>query len=375
MTAPAHHEDGGFRNPWPNARQHGLLGLLRWMVVERLTAPRPADPSPATFPRVPPTFDAPRAPPDRLTATWVGHSTFLLQIGGYNVLTDPMWSRRASPVPFAGPARWVPPGIDFDALPPVDLVLVSHDHYDHLDERTVRRLADRFPAAVWLAPLRLGAWLRERGARAVREADWWDVASVLGPRPEQDRQDRQDRAGGGDRGTGGTSGYDAPEVGVGAAPGAAVQATCVPAQHFSGRSAVGRNTTLWCGWALQVGERRVLFAGDTGRHPEFTAIADRCGPFDLVLVPIGAYEPRWFMGPVHMNPEDAVAAYAELCGPVSAGPPRPLLAAMHWGTFKLTDESMDEPPRRMRAAWRAAGFDDRLLWVPAHGETRAVTGG
>jgi len=376
--APAHHSGRSFRNPWPNARPQGLLGLLRWVVVERLTRQRRADPSPAAFPRVPPAFDAPRAAPGRLTATWVGQSTFLLQIGGYNVLTDPVWGRRASPVSFAGPARWVPPGIDFDALPPVDLVLVSHDHYDHLDKPTVRRLAERFPAAVWLAPLRLGDWLRARGVRVVREADWWDVASVLGPPHAPQAQHAPQSAappGGPSVGTLPDSPQaPAPEPGD-AAQSVAVQVTCVPAQHFSGRWAVGRNTTLWCGWALHAGGRRVLFTGDTGRHPEFAAIAGRCGPFDLVLVPIGAYEPRWFMRPVHMNPEDAVAVYAELCGPTFTAPPRPLLAAMHWGTFKLTDEPMDEPPRRMRAAWRSAGFDDRSLWVPAHGETRVVTGG
>jgi len=380
MSEGAHHDGRRFRNPWPNARPQGVLGLLRWVLVERLTTPRPADPPAAAFPRVGPTFEVPRAAPDQLTATWVGHSTFLLQVGRYNVLTDPMWSRRASPLRFVGPARRVPPAVDFDALPPVDVVLVSHDHYDHLDDDTVRRLAARFPAAVWFAPLRLGAWLRKRGVREVRELDWWSSTRVGGPSAPSGVPHE-----GGSVGSPATA-WGAPPTGTLADarlapapesgdewPNAAMRVTCVPAQHFSGRWAIGRNTTLWCSWAVHVGDRRVLFAGDTGRHPEFATIGERCGPFDLVLMPIGAYAPRWFMAPVHMDPEDATSAYQELSDAHPAGAARPVLAGMHWGTFKLTDEPIDEPPRRVRAAWHAAGLDERLLWVPTHGETRLVT--
>ncbi len=331
MPPPPHHRPRGFRNPWPNAQPSGVAGLFKWMVVDRLTKRRPPDPPPSVFVRTRPSFASPRADTDRLAATWVGHSTFLLQIGGLNVLTDPVWGERASPVSFAGPRRWVPPGIDFDALPPIDVVLQSHDHYDHLDAPTVRRLARRHPAAVWLAPFGLRRWLERRGARSVVELDWWE------------------------------------ETRVGEAD---ARATCVPAQHFSGRWIAGRNRTLWCGWALRAGRHALLFAGDTGRHPEFARIAERCGPFDLTLLPIGAYEPRWFMRPVHCDPSDAVDAYAELTRGDSGR--RCLLAAMHWGTFKLTDEPLDEPPRRMRAEWRAAGLDDEALWTPMHGETRNV---
>jgi N-acyl-phosphatidylethanolamine-hydrolysing phospholipase D len=150
-----------------------------------------------------------------------------------------------------------------------------------------------------------------------------------------------------------------------------VRIVSTPAQHFSGRSIVGRDRTLWCGWALRVGAHGVLFAGDTGRHPEFARVAAQCGPFDLVLLPIGAYAPRWFMRPVHCDPDDAVAAYAELTGGGN-GARRCVAAGMHWGTFKLTDEAMDEPPRRMREAWAAAGLEPEALWVPVHGETKEV---
>lgn len=259
--------------------------------------------------------------------TWVGHSSFLLQLGGLNILLDPVWSARASPVQFAGPKRWVRPGVAFDDLPPIDIVAVSHDHYDHLDTGTIRRLASRFPAAQWLAPLGVKAFLRARGARDVVERDWWEATSFAG-----------------------------------------VEATCVPAQHFSGRTLGRRNQTLWCGWTFCGTHHRVFFAGDTALHPEFRLVAARLGPFDLAILPIGAYEPRWFMGAVHMNPEDCIKAVAQM-RPAQNGQ-RMIVTAGHWGTFKLTDEPMDEPPLRMKQDWLAAGNAVEDLWILKHGETR-----
>lgn len=342
VLPPHHRPAGGFRNPWPSAARANAAGaLLRWLVVERLTHPRPADPDPRTaFPRVPSAFDAPHAAPADVTATWVGHSTFLLQLGGWNVLTDPVWGERASPVGFAGPARYTPPGVAFDALPPVDLVVLSHDHYDHLDAPTVRQLAARFPAARWAAPLGVGAELRRLGARDVAERDWWEPLAC-------------------ER--------------TGAAP---LDLMCVPAQHFSGRGVTGRDATLWAGWVLRARggapDAAVYFAGDSGLHPDFAAIGRRAGPLALALLPIGAYAPRWFMRPVHCDPDDALLAYDALCAGIAAAHPgaaAPAFGGMHFGTFKLTDEPTDEPPRRARAAWAAAGRDPERLWVPRHGET------
>ena len=338
---PTHHAaGGGFRNPWPGSEQAGVTGLLRWLVVERVTHRRPADPLPASvFPRVASRFDAPRAAADALTATWVGHSSFLVQLGGANVLLDPVWGERASPVGFAGPRRLVPPAVAFDALPPIDVVVLSHDHYDHLDAPTVRAIARRWPAAAWLAPLGVGRRLRALGAANITERDWWEEADV-GP----------------------------------------LRAACVPAQHFSGRGVQDRDRTLWCGWALRArepagGGRAVLYAGDTGLHPEFARIGRRYGPFDLALLPVGAYAPRWFMRPVHCDPDDAVAAWDALVAGAPGGDahaataPPPVLGAMHWGTFKLTDEAIDDPPRRLREAWARGGRPPARLWVPQHGET------
>lgn len=324
-----HRPEGGFRNPWPSAQLHGFVDFLKWTLIERRRNPRRPDPSPSTFARAIPDFVVPRADPETFTLTWIGHTSFLVQISGLNILIDPIWSDRASPVFFAGPRRWVPPGIEFDRLPPIDGVVLSHDHYDHLDAPTISRLAARYPAAVWFSPLGVGDFLRQRGAREIIERDWWEEASI------------------------GT-----------------VRLTCVPAQHFSGRTLGKRNQTLWCGWVLRAPDRTVFFAGDTGLHPEFTSIAQRCGPLDIAILPIGAYEPRWFMGPVHMNPEDCMNAVTQLR---TAQEGRPLIVvAAHWGTFKLTDEPMDEPPARMRKVWQASGLDGNALWIMRHGETRVI---
>jgi N-acyl-phosphatidylethanolamine-hydrolysing phospholipase D len=299
----------------------------------------------------------------------VGHSTFLLQLGGWNVLTDPVWGARASPVPFAGPARYTPPGVAFDALPPVDLVVLSHDHYDHLDAPTVRRLVARFPAAHWLAPLAAGAVLRALGARAVTECDWWGRATFASPPATAPATAPAAAPAAGD-----AAGGDVPVSRPRSAAGA-LEALCVPAQHFSGRGVADRDASLWAGWVLRApgaGARAaVYFAGDTGLHPDFAEVGRRGGPLALALLPVGAYAPRWFMRPVHCDPDDALAAYDALCAGIAAAHPdaaMPAFGATHFGTFKLTDEPIDEPPRRTRAAW-GARHTAAALWVPRHGES------
>lgn len=329
MSGPHHAPGGGFRNPWPDGELARLSGFLKWKIVERFTKPRAPDPAPRAFPLLASAFHSPRAAVDAVTVTWVGHASFLVQIGGLNILTDPMWSDRASPVSWAGPRRWAPPGIPFDALPLIDVVLQSHNHYDHLDDVTVRRLITAHPRARWLVPLGLRAFISARRATTVSEHDWWDVAESGG-----------------------------------------VTFGCVPAQHFSARSFRDRNRTLWCGWAIIAGERRLYFAGDSGYHPEFAAIGARFGPFDVSLLPVGAYDPRWFMRPVHMNPEEAVQAYRDLHSSHDSAA-RGAFVPMHWGTFRLTDEPMAEPPERAARAWREAGLPPAGFWRLAHGETRA----
>lgn len=258
--------------------------------------------------------------------TWIGHSTFLIQLGGLNFLTDPVWSQRASPVQFMGPRRISQPGISMDRLPEIHAVLISHDHYDHLDSTTVRQLRRMYPQARWFAPLGVRSWLLRRGISDVIEQDW-------------------------DEGT----------------TWKAARVTCLPAQHFAGRSLTGRDTTLWCGWSVRVGSDAVMFAGDTGLHPEFGRIATDYGPFSVVILPIGAYNPRWFMQPVHMDPDDAVAAYRAIHD-VSPHK-RCVFVPSHWGTFVLTDEPVDEPPHRLRQAWKSAGYDPENCVVLQPGES------
>lgn len=252
----------------------------------------------------------------------------LLQVGGLNILTDPMFSERASPVQWAGPRRIMAPGLRLESLPPIDLVLMSHSHYDHLDRASVKELARRHPDATWIAPLALGGYLRGFGAGTIAELDWWQSVSAHGAR-----------------------------------------VTATPARHFSARRLGDRNKTLWCGYAMEIADRRIFFAGDTAYHPEFRTVARRCGPFDLMMMPIGAYDPRWFMHVVHVDPDEAVQA----CVDVRAVHPEhamPLVLAIHWGTFRLTDEPMDEPPKRAREQWHMRGLDPERLWVARFGETR-----
>jgi L-ascorbate metabolism protein UlaG (beta-lactamase superfamily) len=236
-----------------------------------------------------------------LLATFVNHSTVLLQQPGVNILTDPIWSRRCSPVSFAGPPRHRAPGIDFDRLPPIHIVLVSHNHYDHLDVPTLRRLASRAGGSTtFVAPLGVAQLLESHGISPVRELDWGDSLTLSG-----------------------------------------MTVHSLPAFHFSGRGLFDRDRTLWCGYMIESDIGLVYFAADTGFGQHFSWIRDRFGPPRLALLPIGAYEPQWFMSPVHMNPDEALQAH-HIIGARSS-------IAIHHGTFQLADESIDAPARRLRS--------------------------
>lgn len=331
----AHHDGRGrFRVPWPVESElsgRGFGAFFRWQ-MERLRRGGPRRPPPERLPIVASDFAHPRAPAGEVRVTWIGHASFLVQIAGANLLVDPVWSMRASPVPWAGPARIVRPGVSFDDLPPIDAVLITHDHYDHLDARTVRRIVRRYGDEVhWLAPLGHAAWLSARGVRTITELDW----------------------------------HHATELPAGEG----LTVTALPAQHWTQRSARSRNQRLWCSWALAGADgARVYLAGDSGWFDGYGAIGAEHGPFEVSILPIGAYAPRWFMRPFHMSPEEAVDAWLALGARGSFVP-------MHWGTFILSDEPVLEPPDRLRREWLARGLSHELLRIPAHGETIRVAVG
>jgi N-acyl-phosphatidylethanolamine-hydrolysing phospholipase D len=252
------------------------------------------------------------------SVTWIGHATFLVRMDGVTFLTDPIFSQRASPVGFAGPRRLVPPGVPLADLPPVDFVTLSHDHYDHTDVPSIRALAAR--GARFVVPLGLGQLVRDAGGEAV-ELDWWQSTEVAG-----------------------------------------VRVHGVPAQHFCGRSLTDADRRLWAGWVVQGPTRRFYHAGDTGYFRGFEEIGVRLGPLDLAAIPIGAYDPPAIMRFVHLDPEEAVRAAVDARAVRVVG--------MHWGTFDLTDEPLDEPPRRFHAAASASGLSADRAWTMAVGETR-----
>lgn len=252
--------------------------------------------------------------------TWIGHATLLFEHAGKTVLTDPMFSERASPVSFSGPKRVVPPARQLDGLPDIDLVVISHAHYDHLDMPTLRQLAALQPDITVIAPLGVGRYVREAGFTDVRELDWWQAAEL---------------------------------------PGMTVTAT--PSRHWSSRSFFDRNKTLWAGFMIRFADDfQFYFAGDTGYSTDFGETRNRLGEADLAAIPIGAYEPRDFMVESHCTPEEAVQIFRDL------GARRAV--AIHWGTFKLTLEPLAEPPVRLDQAMRDAGLDTADFRALTHGE-------
>jgi len=291
-----------------------LRDVLRWKLTSRAARwPRRVEHVAGPDPLLP-------APGGTAAATFVGHSTFLVRTAGLALLTDPIWSDRAGPLRWLGPRRVHPPALPLEGLPRLDLVLVSHNHYDHLDLPTLRDL-DRRHRPLVVTGLGNRAWLERRGLARVVDLDWWQVHRLPG---------------------GGTI-------------------TFVPARHFSARGPHDRCRTLWGGFVVEADGVRLYFAGDSSRFPGFREIGERLGPPDLALLPIGAYDPRWFMDVVHVTPEEAVDAH------VALGARRSV--AMHFGTFQLTDEPIDEPADRLRAALAERGIGDEAFVIPRFGQT------
>jgi len=267
--------------------------------------------------------DPPRRPPAlngaRAVVTFIGHSTFLIQTAAGSILTDPMYSQRAGPLNMLGPRRVRQPAVPFDDLPSISTVLLSHNHYDHCDLRTLGMLAERFDPLV-VTPVGNGRLVRSAGVRRVEELDWWQE-STTSPLPT----------------------------------------TLTPAHHFSARTPFDKNRALWGGFMLAPDDARIFFAGDTAYAPFFRDVRQRLGPIHLALLPIGAYEPRWFMHVVHMNPAEAVQAHLDLEAAESV--------AMHFGTFPMTAEGIDEPVRALEDACREKQVSRSRFRILGFGES------
>lgn len=279
-----------YNNPFIDDQQKGFGSFLKW----QFTKERPGiykseiDKIPVSIMDI----KQIKSPGDEPQVTWIGHSTVLIQYNEINILTDPIFSDRCSPFSFAGPRRLIPAAIKIPDLPKIDYVVISHNHYDHLDLQSVKKLGN---APKWIIPSGLKEWFNGQKITNVVELNWW----------EQFKKDD-------------------------------VLVTSTPAQHWSGRKIIDSFNTLWCSWSIQIGDFKFWFGGDTGYNEfQFNKIGEKLGPFDCAAIPIGAYEPRWFMKNYHVNPREAFQIHSDLKSKWSFG--------IHWGTFILSDESITSP--------------------------------
>lgn len=316
MQASPRWVDGGFRNLHPIAPGLRSTEVPRPTLKEFLCADAARTP-PGPLPFHDPRAGWQRAPASGLCTTWLGHSTVLIEIDGYRVLTDPVWGTRASPFRLLGPKRFQPMPLRLREMPAVDLVVISHDHYDHLDYPTITALA-RHTDVPFVTSLGVGAHLQAWGVAPERitELDWWESHTL---------------------------------------PGTGLQITAAPSQHFSGRGLKDRNATLWSSMVVAGPRHRVFFSGDTGLTSEYQQIRERLGPFDLVMLEVGAYHPSW--GDIHLGPENALLAQALLGG-------APLLP-VHWGTFSLALHAWDQPVETLLAGALQSGA---ALLMPPPGQ-------
>jgi N-acyl-phosphatidylethanolamine-hydrolysing phospholipase D len=312
----------GFRNNYPHPEKASFWAWKWEQLTNGVPQPPPGGWNLPAMQTDPSTLRDPAGNP---SFTWIGHATVLVRLAGMNVLFDPIFSERASPLPFAGPRRIVPLPIDIPDLPKIDVVMISHNHYDHLDLASVQRLAAMPQGSPrFLVPLGLKTWFNENGIDRVDELDWWQ-ATTAGP----------------------------------------VTITLVPVQHWSRRALTDTNRTLWGGWVVEGDDLRIIHTGDTGYSQDFRDIALRFGGFDTAFIPIGAYAPRWFMQTMHVDVADAVQVRADLRAARAVG--------IHWGTFDgMTDEPLDEPPALLARERAARGLAPDEFDVVKIGETRPL---
>ena len=326
QEALPHFKKGRFFNPHIHDSKRRLWNIFLWQLgYYNDTAKLAAPPKGFSYPQ------------DELHKTsecsvqWINHSTFLIQVDGIHILTDPIWSKRASPIAFVGPKRKIAPGLALASLPRIDYVFISHNHYDHLDSKAIKQLIHTNPKIVFCVPLGLKKWFLKRGATRLIELDWWESVQF------HHTDDFQ------------------------------ITFTSVPAQHFSGRRLMDKDKTLWCGW---VGEfvlkkknalhKRLYFAGDTGYNPiDFRQIGDQFGAIDLSIIPIGSYVPKKFMAPVHIGPEEAVLIHQDVHSKLSV--------ASHFGTFRLSEEPTARPAYDLYETLVRTGISHKHFRVPKPG--------
>ena len=318
----AHHTKSGFKNTAPVADK-GFLDFISWRWQRLFKAIPAADEY--HFEIAENYHDYQQNNADQSTLTWIGHATFLIQFAGINILTDPQFSNRASPVSWAGPKRAVPPGLKIAELPEIDAIIISHDHYDSLDLASVLALSkhNRQHPLTFIVPLGMKSWFDDLDLINIHvvELDWGQSHTLKG-----------------------------------------VTFTAEPSQHWGKRTLFDTNQRLWASWVITAKGNNIFFAGDTGYTSVFKDIGNKYGHFELALLPIGAYEPRWFMKDYHVNPEESVKLHIDIRSKHSV--------AMHWGTFILTDEPLDEPPVKLAQALLKYNIPETDFETYQHGEMR-----
>ncbi|ERF76227.1 hypothetical protein EPUS_04304 [Endocarpon pusillum Z07020] len=367
----AHHKGKGFTNPWESWSSMGALEIGRAMIVRRLTGKANIpDTTPPTVPVRPPEFLNSRHGTDKLRATWLGHACFYVEFpSGLRVLFDPVFTDRCSPFSWLGPKRYTDPPCQIKDIPTIDAVIISHNHYDHLSHPTVTEIARLHPNCHFFAPLGNKKWFLDAGINNVTEMDWWDeVDFTLTPSPSTSKESPRPSI---------TSTEDGCNPSSAGGDIITARISCLPSQHIANRGLFDRGATLWSSWSVSSAPSTttpssVYFAGDTGYRavplssdgqddwseqyahlpvcPAFADIGRLRGPFDLGLIPIGAYMPRFIMSPMHADPRDAVEIFK------ATGCKRAL--AMHWGTWVLTEEDVLEPPRKLRDALKLRGVQE-----------------
>ena len=312
------HFDGSrFHNLNHATTDKSFLTVLKWMLFEKSKEwPEWVDDN-----VTPQLAEASQLSETEARVTTVNHATHLIQIKKLNILTDPVYSKRTSPFSWVGPKRRRKPGIEFENLPPIDVVVISHNHYDHLDVKTIRRLAKKMNP-LFIVPLGNAELLKENGVQKVIELDWWQS-------------------------------YELPDT--------RTKIHLTPCQHWSNRGLFDRNKTLWAAFVIESPTLKIYFGGDTGYNSHFTKTRERLGEMDISILPIGAYEPRWFMKEQHINPAEAVQAHIDLKSKLSIG--------THFGTFKLTNEAIDDPEKDLKIALKEKNISENKFLAPKNGQT------